>query len=270
MQPASAPSPVEVDRPTTDEDVRPDVPWVVIVWNDPINLMSYVTFVFQKLFGYSLEKATKLMLDVHQRGKAVVSSGPRDKARGRRVPPAPVRPVGHDAKGRLMIGAGRRIRRTRSGEFALRFPDAERRMLRALPGQLRELLGGIGRPADHAAVPSGLHAGRSARGGVPRARSRRAGCGPARGARADGVDDRRPADHRGAAARLGVGVQRSSARARNPAERHRGAAPRSHRRGRSGGALVRDVRVSHVARGPGRRGALARANDGARRRDASS
>ena len=80
MQPATVPSPVEVDRPTSDEDVRPDVPWVVIVWNDPINLMSYVTFVFQKLFGYSLEKATKLMLDVHQRGKAVVSSGPRDKA----------------------------------------------------------------------------------------------------------------------------------------------------------------------------------------------
>jgi ATP-dependent Clp protease adaptor protein ClpS len=38
---------------------------VVIVWNDPINLMSYVTWVFQKLFGYSLEKATELMLDVH-------------------------------------------------------------------------------------------------------------------------------------------------------------------------------------------------------------
>jgi ATP-dependent Clp protease adaptor protein ClpS len=80
MQPAPASNPVEVERPTTDEDVRPDVPWVVIVWNDPINLMSYVTFVFQKLFGYSLQKATKLMLDVHHRGKAVVSSGPRDKA----------------------------------------------------------------------------------------------------------------------------------------------------------------------------------------------
>ncbi len=73
-------APAEVDRPTSDEDVRPDRPWIVLVWNDPINLMSYVTFVFQKLFGYSLEKATKLMLDVHQKGRAVVSSGSREKA----------------------------------------------------------------------------------------------------------------------------------------------------------------------------------------------
>lgn len=73
-------APAEVDRPASDEDVRPDRPWIVIVWNDPINLMSYVTFVFQKLFGYSLEKATKLMLDVHHKGRAVVSSGTRERA----------------------------------------------------------------------------------------------------------------------------------------------------------------------------------------------
>ncbi len=52
----------------------------MIVWNDPINLMSYVTFVFQKLFGYSHEKATQLMLDVHHKGKAIVSSGGRERA----------------------------------------------------------------------------------------------------------------------------------------------------------------------------------------------
>jgi len=73
-------APTEVDEPTGSEDYKPDRPWIVIVWNDPINLMSYVTMVFQKLFGYSLEKATKLMLDVHQKGRAVVSSGPREKA----------------------------------------------------------------------------------------------------------------------------------------------------------------------------------------------
>ena len=73
-------APAEVKEPEIGEVVVPDRPWVVIVWNDPINLMSYVTFVFQKLFGYSLEKATKLMLDVHEKGKAVVSSGPREKA----------------------------------------------------------------------------------------------------------------------------------------------------------------------------------------------
>ncbi len=72
-------APVEVDRPTGERDVEPDVPWVVIVWNDPINLMSYVVWVFQKLFGYSREKATKLMLDVHHKGKAVVSHGTREK-----------------------------------------------------------------------------------------------------------------------------------------------------------------------------------------------
>jgi len=75
-----APSPVELDEPTTDSAIDPDRPWVVIVWNDPINLMSYVTFVLQKVFGYSLEKATELMLDVHQKGRAAVSSGSREKA----------------------------------------------------------------------------------------------------------------------------------------------------------------------------------------------
>ena len=73
-------APVRVEERET-EDVRDaDRPWIVIVWNDPINLMSYVTYVFQKLFGYSRDKATKLMLDVHHKGKAVVSSGPREKA----------------------------------------------------------------------------------------------------------------------------------------------------------------------------------------------
>ncbi len=73
-------APVEVDKPVGDRVVEPARVWVVIVWNDPINLMSYVTFVLQKLFGYSRDKATKLMLDVHTKGKAVVSSGNREKA----------------------------------------------------------------------------------------------------------------------------------------------------------------------------------------------
>ena len=73
-------TPVEVEEPTSDEVAVPDRPWVVIVWNDPINLMSYVTYVFQKLFGYSREKATKLMLQVHHEGREVVSSGSREQA----------------------------------------------------------------------------------------------------------------------------------------------------------------------------------------------
>ena len=74
-----APSPLEVEEPTSDTTIDPDRPWVVLVWNDPINLMSYVTFVLQKLFGYSLEKATGMMLDVHHKGRAVVSNGTREK-----------------------------------------------------------------------------------------------------------------------------------------------------------------------------------------------
>ncbi len=78
MQPTIAPERTEEIEVGTEH--APDRPWLVIVWNDPINLMSYVTWVLQKLFGYSLGKATKLMLDVHQRGRAVVASGAREKA----------------------------------------------------------------------------------------------------------------------------------------------------------------------------------------------
>jgi ATP-dependent Clp protease adaptor protein ClpS len=73
-------APVEIDDPTTRGEVDEDRPWVVIVWNDPVNLMQYVTHVFQKLFGYSHEKATVLMLQVHNDGRAVVSSGSREEA----------------------------------------------------------------------------------------------------------------------------------------------------------------------------------------------
>ena len=73
-------APSEVEEITERDKPADDRPWQVIVWNDPINLMSYVTFVLQKLFGYSLEKATKLMMDVHTKGKAVVSSGERERA----------------------------------------------------------------------------------------------------------------------------------------------------------------------------------------------
>jgi ATP-dependent Clp protease adaptor protein ClpS len=72
-------APVEVERPASDEVVVPDVPWVTIVWNDPVNLMSYVTYVFQTYFGYDTSKAEKLMLDVHEKGRAVVSNGSREE-----------------------------------------------------------------------------------------------------------------------------------------------------------------------------------------------
>ena len=73
-------APIEVREPELDHVPIDDRPWVVIVWNDPINLMSYVTLVLQRLFGYSRTRATRLMLQVHQEGKAVVSSGTREKS----------------------------------------------------------------------------------------------------------------------------------------------------------------------------------------------
>jgi ATP-dependent Clp protease adaptor protein ClpS len=74
------PKPAILERPEQDTASRPDRLWSVIVWNDPINLMTYVTYVFQKLFGYSLEKATKLMLEVHNEGRSVVATTEREKA----------------------------------------------------------------------------------------------------------------------------------------------------------------------------------------------
>ncbi|MFJ8074689.1 ATP-dependent Clp protease adapter ClpS [Streptomyces sp. NPDC096176] len=75
--------PVEIERPESAEETHavpePDVPWVTLVHNDPVNLMSYVTYVFQAYFGYSKDKAHKLMLDVHHKGRAVVSSGTREE-----------------------------------------------------------------------------------------------------------------------------------------------------------------------------------------------
>ena len=73
-------APVEVQEPSSEDVPLDERPWVVIVWNDPINLMSYVTLVLQQLFGYSLARATRLMLQVHNEGKAAVSTGTREKA----------------------------------------------------------------------------------------------------------------------------------------------------------------------------------------------
>lgn len=81
----SCSAPVEPDVVPDQQDelaVLADTPWQTIVWNDPVNLMSYVTYVFQKLFGYDKAKATALMLDVHHKGRATVSSGSREKVEG--------------------------------------------------------------------------------------------------------------------------------------------------------------------------------------------
>jgi len=75
----SAPSPIELEEPVTEDLTALATPWVTIVWNDPVNLMSYVAFVFTKYFGYSKKKAEKLMLEVHNDGRSVVSTGTREE-----------------------------------------------------------------------------------------------------------------------------------------------------------------------------------------------
>ena len=70
-------APAEVEQ--TSALHAPDRPWITIVWNDPVNLMSYVTYVFMTYFKYDREKAEKLMLDVHEEGRAVVSTGTREE-----------------------------------------------------------------------------------------------------------------------------------------------------------------------------------------------
>lgn len=72
-------APTELERPEVDESVGTDTPWITIVWNDPVNLMSYVTYVFMTYFHYPREKAEKLMMQVHQDGRSVVSSGSREE-----------------------------------------------------------------------------------------------------------------------------------------------------------------------------------------------
>ncbi len=69
-----------LEREETTVRTVVDRPWQVIVWNDPVNLMSYVSYVFRSYFGFSREKADALMLQVHQDGRAIVASGGREES----------------------------------------------------------------------------------------------------------------------------------------------------------------------------------------------
>ncbi len=80
MVPVSTTIPTPVITPGTGEDQDIDRVWQVVVWNDPVNTMSYVVYVFRKLFGFDEPKATELMLRVHHDGRATVVDGPREKA----------------------------------------------------------------------------------------------------------------------------------------------------------------------------------------------
>ena len=78
--PQTGTNPARVVEPDTETRTSTDRPWNVIVWNDPITLMSYVVYVFQKLFGFNREKATQLMLEVHHQGRSIVATVDREKA----------------------------------------------------------------------------------------------------------------------------------------------------------------------------------------------
>ena len=118
-----------------DEDVAEDRPWVTIVWNDPVNLMSYVTHVLMELFGYTRDKATELMLDVHHKGRAVVSNGTREQMEADVAALPRQGPVGHPAAGLTCASPGpaRGCRATRRA--------GEARVLRRCALDLLELLG---------------------------------------------------------------------------------------------------------------------------------
>ncbi len=75
----TTPTPVEFEETVLDDLIQLEDPWVTIVWNDPVNLMSYVAYVFRNYFGYTDEKSHELMLAVHQEGRAIVSSGSREQ-----------------------------------------------------------------------------------------------------------------------------------------------------------------------------------------------
>lgn len=76
---SATPAPIESRSVAEDEELERDRPWHTIVWNDPVNLMTYVTFVFRSYFGYSQDRARSLMLQVHHEGRSVVSTGSREK-----------------------------------------------------------------------------------------------------------------------------------------------------------------------------------------------
>src|SRR5437660_10330710 len=77
---ATTTTPAPVEAPEREERVVRDFGWNVLVWNDPITLMSYVVLVFRRLFGYDHETATRLMLQVHNEGRAVVATQPPEQA----------------------------------------------------------------------------------------------------------------------------------------------------------------------------------------------
>ena len=134
--------PVEVQEPAIEELTVTEKPWIVIVWNDPVNLMNYVVYVFQKLFGYSRKKATKLMRQVHEEGGP---SCPTARSRSvRPTSPGSTRTASgprwntRRSASRVMA-RWRRFRPRGDGTLTVSLADEELSLMRVLPEQLREV-----------------------------------------------------------------------------------------------------------------------------------
>ena len=176
-------APSELESPEVDEAIEPSPPWVTIVWNDPVNLMDYVTFVFQTYFGYSKEKAEKLMMQVHQKGSrwSRTATARRWNATSRRCTPTACGPPARsrDAVPQAQEDRDRQLRRARGrhpGECSAtwssscttgcrRAPPVQRPARRAARQRRPDLAAGGCRPA--AAAAGRVQAGRPGVRGVP-------------------------------------------------------------------------------------------------------
>ena len=140
-----------------------DSPWVTIVWDDPVNLMNYVTYVFQKLFGYSEPHATKLMLQVHNEGKAVVSSGSRESMEVDVTKPHAAGLVGHHAAGPLRVLKWKRVETAEGPRFRSALAPHEaallKNMVTSIAGMLTERQSSA--PTDPLEEITGIRTGHS-------------------------------------------------------------------------------------------------------------
>ena len=221
-------------RPETDDVTTTDKPWIVIVWNDPVNLMSYVVYVFQKLFGYSREKATRLDAPGAPRGQGGRLRRHREKAEADVARLHAPRALGdHGAP----VDESDASAGTRRAARLVTLSEPERELLRQLPDELRDAVR-IRRPGRRpvrdapvpARVPRPDRGGRRARVAGPRAP--RAAARAPRGARPDRRRRSTRRERRGARCsrrrsrgrrrRVARCPQRRSPRARHAARGHRG------------------------------------------------
>lgn len=133
---SSQPSPSQVPSPSEEPQSRPASGWRTVVHNDPINLMTYVEWVFRSYFGMTYERASRLMMQVHETGRAVVSQGAARANGSGCTGHAPLWTVGNDRGGRLMLGF-----HPERGGYVAQADPTERRLVRGLAADVVTMLG---------------------------------------------------------------------------------------------------------------------------------